>query len=78
LTRVDDSEEVRKRLKLWGGHRRRYIVTNDRYWDYIEKAGTGPARKATLQWIRTHCVSFTFAADDFLPNPDFRFQPAAG
>jgi hypothetical protein len=51
-------------------------VTNDRYWDYIEKAGAGPARKATLQWIRTHCVSFTFAADDFLPNPDFRFQPA--
>jgi hypothetical protein len=42
-------------------------VTNDRYWDYIEKAGAGPARKATLQWIRAHCISFTFAGEPYPP-----------
>jgi hypothetical protein len=49
------------------------IVTNDRYWDYIEKAGSGRARAEALQWIRSHCISFTFAGDEFLPNPDFQF-----
>ncbi|KAK3233456.1 hypothetical protein CYMTET_56248 [Cymbomonas tetramitiformis] len=48
-----------------------YIVTNDRYWDYIEKAGQ--ARGEALQWIRSHCISFAFAGDEFMPNPDFHF-----
>eukprot|EP00736_Rhodelphis_marinus_P000520 Rmarinus@m.5416 len=43
------------------------IVTNDRYSDYIEK------HPASRRWIRTHCISFTFCGDDFLPNPDFVF-----
>ena len=41
------------------------IVTNDRYEDHIEKD------KGSRRWIREHCCSFTFAGDDFLPNPDF-------
>jgi len=41
------------------------IVTNDRYEDHIEK------EKGRRRWIREHCCSFTFAGDDFLPNPDF-------
>eukprot|EP00854_Cymbomonas_tetramitiformis_P003950 gene3950-4919_t len=41
------------------------------YWDYIEKAGQ--ARGEALQWIRSHCISFAFAGDEFMPNPDFHF-----
>jgi len=50
-----------------------FIITNDRYWDYIEKAGSGQSRRETLQWIRSHCISYTFAGNEFLPNPDFQF-----
>eukprot|EP00727_Mastigamoeba_balamuthi_P005036 m51a1_g14530 hypothetical protein (779) ;mRNA; r:930818-933662 len=48
------------------------IVTNDRFWDHIEKL-EGAARQSTLAWIRSHCISFTFVRDEFLPNPDFVF-----
>eukprot|EP01097_Dermamoeba_algensis_P000717 TRINITY_DN1253_c0_g1_i1.p1 TRINITY_DN1253_c0_g1~~TRINITY_DN1253_c0_g1_i1.p1 ORF type:complete len:222 (-),score=53.25 TRINITY_DN1253_c0_g1_i1:330-995(-) len=46
------------------------IVTNDRLWDFIEKQ---PAhkRKSETKWIRTHCISYTFIKDTFMPNPDF-------
>jgi len=53
------------------------IVTNDRYWDHVEKsiALGKKAKKETLKWIREHLISFTFVRDDFLPNPDFKFPP---
>lgn len=41
------------------------IISNDRFWDHIED---DPSIKA---WIRTHTCSYTFAGDDFLPNPKF-------
>jgi hypothetical protein len=28
------------------------------------------------RWLREHCISFTFAKNEFLPNPDFAFLPA--
>jgi hypothetical protein len=52
------------------------IVTNDMYRDHIEKVGQSEGRREredTFSWIRTHCISFTFVADEFVPNPDFRF-----
>eukprot|EP00958_Prasinococcus_capsulatus_P029389 scaffold7405_cov376-Prasinococcus_capsulatus_cf.AAC.1 len=55
--------------RLKGG----FIVTNDRYWDHIDKQAPGKQRKETLEWIRRHCISYTWAGDEFLPNPDFVF-----
>eukprot|EP01095_Lingulamoeba_sp_RSL-Kostka_P014337 TRINITY_DN6215_c0_g1_i1.p1 TRINITY_DN6215_c0_g1~~TRINITY_DN6215_c0_g1_i1.p1 ORF type:complete len:616 (+),score=223.73 TRINITY_DN6215_c0_g1_i1:194-1849(+) len=46
------------------------IVTNDRYWDHINKQKPQDL-KDVKRWIRSHCVSFTFIKDEFLPNPDF-------
>lgn len=43
------------------------IITNDRYWDHIEKD------RSLQAWIREHSCSFTFAGDEFLPNPDYYF-----
>eukprot|EP00899_Mesostigma_viride_P026559 jgi/Mesvir1/7088/Mv09195-RA.1 len=51
------------------------IVTNDRYWDNVDKAGGGSQRRDVLAWIRSHCISYTFVRDEFLPNPDFVFPP---
>ena len=31
------------------------------------------ARKAAEAWRRSHLISFTFIADEFLPNPEFAF-----
>ena len=42
----------------------------------LHREGRGGRKRAeTLQWIRSHCISFTFAGDEFLPNPDFQFPP---
>ena len=41
------------------------IVTNDRFNDYLAK---NPHKK---KWIRTHCISFMFVKNEFIPNPDF-------
>jgi len=41
------------------------IVSNDRFWDLIDK---DPSLK---DWLRSHVCSYTFAGQDFLPNPDF-------
>lgn len=43
------------------------VVSNDRFWDHIKKH---PEAKT---WVREHTCSFTFAGDDFIPNPDFSF-----
>ena len=47
-----------------------YIVTNDRYWDAVNKEPKAQ-RSEALTWIRSHCISFAFAGDRFMPNPDF-------
>ena len=52
------------------------IITNDLYRDAVDEVD-GKANKNTLRmWFRTHCCSYTFVADEFLPNPDFKFPPA--
>ena len=51
-----------------------YIVSNDRYWDHVDKQPE-KARGKTIRWLRDHCVSFTFVKDNFLPNPDFKLRP---
>lgn len=30
-------------------------------------------RETASSWLRSHCISFTFVGDEFLPNPDFVF-----
>ncbi|GAM19487.1 hypothetical protein SAMD00019534_026620 [Acytostelium subglobosum LB1] len=49
------------------------IVTNDRYNDHINKQETEAERQKARRFIREHCISFTFARHEFLPNPDFVF-----
>mmetsp|Transcript_9317 Transcript_9317/g.15867 ORF Transcript_9317/g.15867 Transcript_9317/m.15867 type:complete len:254 (-) Transcript_9317:30-791(-) len=53
------------------------IVTNDLYRDHIEKTPDNMKRKER-NWIRNHCISFTFVKDQFLPNPDFKFPKICG
>lgn len=43
------------------------VISNDRFWDHIKKH---PEAK---NWVREHTCSFTFAGDDFIPNPDFSY-----
>ena len=47
------------------------IVTNDLYRDHVDKHKGD--RRQLRQWLKTHCISYTFVLDDFLPNPDFKF-----
>lgn len=50
------------------------IITNDRYWDFIDKCQkAGENRALHVHWMRSHCISYTFVEDEFLPNPDFEF-----
>lgn len=53
--------------KRYGG----VIVTNDLYRDHVDKYKGD--RRQLRQWLKTHCISYTFVLDDFLPNPDFKF-----
>ena len=50
-----------------------YIISNDRYWDHINKLEGRVKAKAT-KWIREHCISFTWVGNEFVPNPDFEFK----
>ena len=45
------------------------IVTNDRFWDHIEKSQEKgmKAKREMQKWIRDHTISFTFVRDEFLP-----------
>ena len=53
------------------------IITNDLYRDAVDEV-EGKAKKHTLRtWFKIHCCSYTFVADEFLPNPDFNFPPIA-
>ena len=51
------------------------IVTNDMYREYVEaETKRGRSRKEAEEWRRRHLISFTFLQDEFLPNPEFRFD----
>eukprot|EP00005_Dracoamoeba_jomungandri_P010311 CAMPEP_0174274876 /NCGR_PEP_ID=MMETSP0439-20130205/59511_1 /TAXON_ID=0 /ORGANISM="Stereomyxa ramosa, Strain Chinc5" /LENGTH=520 /DNA_ID=CAMNT_0015366919 /DNA_START=660 /DNA_END=2222 /DNA_ORIENTATION=+ len=52
------------------------IVSNDRYWDHIDKYH-GKEKEKVKNWIRKHSISFTFVRNEFLPNPDFVFPNAS-
>eukprot|EP00004_Rigifila_ramosa_P016949 TRINITY_DN4072_c0_g1_i1.p1 TRINITY_DN4072_c0_g1~~TRINITY_DN4072_c0_g1_i1.p1 ORF type:complete len:138 (+),score=28.07 TRINITY_DN4072_c0_g1_i1:133-546(+) len=42
------------------------IISNDIFRDHNDKeADMG-------EWLKQHCISYTFVADEFLPNPDRR------
>lgn len=46
------------------------IVSNDRYWDHIEKQQEkfgNKTKREVKNWIREHVISFTFVRDEFLP-----------
>lgn len=47
------------------------VVTNDMFRDAMEKPMDLEERRKKELWLHTHCMSFTFIGDDFLPNPDF-------
>ena len=53
-----------------------FIVTNDKFRDYLRKIETQPsanqpeALRREKEWIKQHSISFTFSGDKFLPNPD--------
>ena len=48
------------------------IVSNDMYRDAVKELKSGKAEKQELkQWLRTHCISYTFVSDEILPNPNF-------
>jgi hypothetical protein len=49
------------------------IVSNDRYWDHIDRLKTENEKRMMKQWLRGHVISFTFVRDEFLPNPNFHF-----
>ena len=49
-----------------------YMITNDRFWDYIDKQSKENKRREK-EWIRAHTISYTFNKDEFLPNPDSSF-----
>jgi len=57
----DDSYSIQYAKRTHG-----YLVTNDKYRDFLEKS-KDPKDK---RWIKDHSISFTFKADEFLPNPD--------
>ena len=33
----------------------------------------GEDKRARREWVRSHCISYTFVGDEFVPNPDFMF-----
>jgi hypothetical protein len=46
------------------------IVSNDRYRDHVDKQHESH-KTATRRWLRKHCITYIFAGDEFMPNPDF-------
>ncbi len=47
-------------------------MTNDKFRDHVDKHNAGNKRELR-QWLKAHCLTFTFVNDEFLPNPDFVF-----
>lgn len=52
------------------------ILTNDQFRDYVDKHVEAD-KAAARSWLRSHCISFTFARDELIPNPDFLFPEEA-
>jgi len=50
-----------------------FIVSNDLFRDYIDNIKDKTERETEKNWRDVKCISFTFTADEFLPNPDAPF-----
>ena len=58
-----------------------FIVTNDKFRDYIDKQEGTPIKNKERKWVKDHSISYTFHGDQFLPNPDsqlFNQYPVEG
>ena len=51
------------------------VVSTDKYRDHIELYEGFERKREVREWLRTHVLSFFFAGDEFLPNPDFKLPP---
>ncbi len=47
-----------------------FIVTNDKFRDYVQKKAETDDRLKEQRWVKDHSISFAFNGDEFLPNPD--------
>lgn len=50
-----------------------YLVSNDLYRDHVKSIQDAKTRSSTKDWLKLHCISFTFVGDEFLPNPNASF-----
>ena len=48
-----------------------FIVTNDLFRDHVNKHTHN--KRQLRAWLKSHCMSFMFVGDEFVPNPDFAF-----
>ncbi|CAI5739514.1 unnamed protein product [Peronospora destructor] len=58
-----------------------FIVTNDMFRDHVSNKRSFHGKKLTSNWVRSHCIDFTFVGTEFMPNPRamervFTFQPS--
>jgi hypothetical protein len=63
----DDSYCIQYAKKMNG-----FIVTNDKFRDYLKKLEGTPSKKKESTWLKEHIISYTFKESEFLPNPDSR------
>lgn len=55
----------------------RYVLLLQSCRDQLQKLeGDKEGREAMRKWLKGHLISFTFVGDEFIPNPDFRFEKA--
>jgi hypothetical protein len=47
-----------------------YIVTNDKFRDFIDKQDNNAAKNRERKWVKDYSISYAFHEDHFLPNPD--------
>jgi len=54
-----------------------YILSNDRYADFLEKSvAAGQRKRDVALWLKTHVISFAWFGDELMPNPEFVLKPA--
>ncbi|KAL3661339.1 hypothetical protein V7S43_013543 [Phytophthora oleae] len=58
-----------------------FIVTNDMFRDHVSNKRAFHGKRLTTNWVRSHCIDFTFVGNEFMPNPRamervFNFKPS--
>ncbi|EEY65175.1 uncharacterized protein PITG_16378 [Phytophthora infestans T30-4] len=46
-----------------------FIVTNDMFRDHVSNKRIFHGKRLTSNWVRSHCIDFTFVGTEFMPNP---------